>query len=513
MHSTPSSSSPRPGSYLVLLLVSLAGTACGDSSGAPPGAAPEEAPRPEEQPPRKERLPTAFCQSPQDDAVRSLFCEGTPPTITSLADLQRGLEIHVDGVDQVYGYAIQPMFLSHSTALSGRLVSPLNPRAIFSNGGSGLLLTFQRGVQQVEIAARDRVTSRRNFYLLTFEQACSHTEAGCSSGDLFTARIESDWTNVIVRDDEELKNTPSDCRQCHQRALEKPTLLMRELEAPWTHFFGPTTGNAPGFYENGIDGGIFTTQYQEAKGDERYANSIVEGVFSRQSGSVLENIVEKPQVLFFDANVISSELHATDRQHVEGAPRRSAVWDAAYAAFKRGEQLALPYFAPIVADPEKLAAATSAYRRYAEGEIGADELPDLSDVFPDDPQTRAEIGLSVEPDATPAEALVQACGSCHNDVLDQSLSRARFNVGLSRLAREELDIAVERLNLSAGSPGVMPPGEARQLTPEVRDRLVEYLRRGEFSEADLTFLDHAATRGMAGGGQPWPNRARPNSEY
>jgi cytochrome c553 len=443
--------------------------------------------------------------------VRSFLCEGTPPSITSFADLQRGLKLQGGDGDTVYGYGLQPILLAHSTALSGRLVSPINPRAIFSN--NGVLLTFQRGVQQIEIAARDRSEVRHNFYLLTFEQACSSAEAGCSPGDLFTAKVESNWTNVVVRDDEELKNTPSDCRQCHQRARESTTLLMRELEAPWTHFFNPSADAALDTYAPGIDGGLFTAQYQDAKGNEPYGNAIVGAPFPLPSGFVLETLVDKPQALFFDSAVISSELHGVFGSPVQDPAKRSATWDASYAAFKRGEQLPLPYFAPVVTDPEKLAALTSAYRRYAEGAMGADELPDLADVFPDDAQTRAEIGLQVEPEATPAEALVQACGACHNDVLDQSISRARFNVGVSHLSREELDVALERLNLSANSPGVMPPREARQLTPAVKKRLVEYLRRGEFPEADIAFLDHAATRGMSGGGQPWPPGALPKDDF
>ena len=47
-----------------------------------------------------------------------------------------------------------------------------------------------------------------------------------------------------------------------------------------------------------------------------------------------------------------------------------------YEAWKRGEQLALPYVAPRVTDPDKQAALTEAYRLYREGEVADDELPD-----------------------------------------------------------------------------------------------------------------------------------------
>jgi hypothetical protein len=38
-----------------------------------------------------------------------------------------------------------------------------------------------------------------------------------------------------------------------------------------------------------------------------------------------------------------------------------------------------------------------AYRRYRQGELSDDELPDLSDIFPDDPKVRARIGLQTVP--------------------------------------------------------------------------------------------------------------------
>jgi hypothetical protein len=89
--------------------------------------------------------------------------------------------------------------------------------------------------------------------------------------------------------------------------------------------------------------------------------------------------------------------------------------------FKRGEQLALPYFDQRATDLTKQTALSDAYRRYREGELDADELPDLSDIYPDDAALRARMGLQTEPDASAEDALIQACGACHNNVLDQSI--------------------------------------------------------------------------------------------
>ena len=107
------------------------------------------------------------------------------------------------------------------------------------------MMAFQRGVQKVELIARDRGRDSRNFYLIAFEQACNRSDAGCGPGDLYTPAVETDWLEVSVVDDEDLANTPSDCRQCHQRGRDVPTLLMRELNNPWTHFFQPPPATSP----------------------------------------------------------------------------------------------------------------------------------------------------------------------------------------------------------------------------------------------------------------------------
>jgi cytochrome c553 len=180
-------------------------------------------------------------------------------------------------------------------------------------------------------------------------------------------------------------------------------------------------------------------------------------------------------------------------------PNRSATWDAAYEAFQRGEQLAMPHFESRPTDPKKQAALTEAYTRYRAGELEADALPDLADIFPDDPELRAEIGLQTKPGSTPAQVLIQACGSCHNDVLDQTISRARFSIDLARMSRAELDFAIARIELGAGTEGVMPPKEARQIAPEAVRPLVAYLRANVRTEEEDALLKRAAELGMAGG--------------
>jgi hypothetical protein len=363
-------------------------------------------------------------------------------------------------------------------------------------------MAFQRGVQRAEIAAQNREGGGLDLYLVSFTQACNASGAGCVPGDLYTPALETGWTSVDVKDAEDLKNTPSDCRQCHQRGRDAPALLMREFEGPWPHFFGPE-GDDPndGTLTSGITGGILAYDYRMAKGDEPYAGVPLDAI-EHTTGFALQIMMTSPQPLLFDSPTIIDEVFPyTDGEPWPGPAQRSPTWDREYAAFKRGEHLALPYFEPITTDPDKLSRLTDAYRSYTAGTTPAADLPDLADVFPDDPQTRAEMGLQTEPGAAPAEVLIQACGSCHDDVLDQSLSRARFNVAVARLDPTELAIAIDRLGRAPEEVGTMPPNEARQLDPAVRAELVQYLKKAEFSDADTAMLENAAALGMARGAE------------
>jgi hypothetical protein len=444
----------------------------------------------------------ALCARPADDAVRDLLCKGELPAITGLRVLAAGLKLSVLKPDTSEASAaaieIDPfasintaVFLGLSTALSGQLVSPINPRAILFNPQT--FLAFQRGVQKVEIATRDRNEPRFNFYLLSFKQACNERSGGCLPGDLYTLSIERDWTAISLEDDEDLKNTPSDCRLCHQRGPGPATLLMRELRAPWTHFFGLGSGVQDYDAGSGAPGTDLARDYALAKGSESYAG-IPAAFMSHTAGATLQLSVDNAQPIEFDAPSIEAELEA---KTARGEPRRSATWDQAFAAFKRGDQLALPHFEPRPTDPGKQAALSAAYTRYLRGEISAQALPDLADIFPDDARVRAEIGLQTEPDATPAETLIQACGPCHNDVLDQTISRARFNVALARMSRAELDLAITRIMLPVGDPAVMPPKGMRQIDPAAKQKLSDYLKQDQRPGGDDALLEGAAKVGMA----------------
>lgn len=448
----------------------------------PPSSVPAIYPRP------------ALCErAGRSDAVIDLFCADTPAHIGNLADLQHGLGFtEPEVVGTIFSGAV---VIAYSTALSGDLVSELNPRTIITKGGQ--FVAFSRGVQQVELIAPDRLTvGQLNFYLLTFRQACNDARVGCLPGDLYTPSIESDWLSFRLEDDEDLKNTVSDCRQCHQRGLAQPVLLMRELVGPWTHFFGPDQEEPQGFPE--MTGTGLLRAYLQAKGDERYGNLSVD-VLRSTVGFTLQSLVPQQQPVLFDgAEIMNERWPWTEADGYPEVPAKSATWYGQYEAFKRGEQLPLPYFDPRVSDPAKQQQLTAAYQAYRSGELSAAELPDLADIFPDDPQTRAEIGLQTEPGAPPAQMLIQACASCHNDVLDQSISRARFNVALGRMSRAEIELAIARLEAPRDSALAMPPHGRRQIPEQDLATLIDYLEAQSRPAEDDAALDTAAKLGMAG---------------
>lgn len=420
--------------------------------------------------------------------------------VRSLHDLQALLGLVPGGLQShyadLYGADSFVTFLSHSTALSGSRVSALNPRMIVV--GDNAAMAFERGAQRVEVAARTS-TSPYHFYLFRFEQTCNHRRGGCDAGDLYTPRLEQHWLRVTLQDDEDLANTPDDCRQCHQRDTAAPQLLMRELESPWTHFFQPFPQPHDAPLGPGVQGHDLLQDYLDAKGNEPYGGFQVDKI-RRVAPYILQSSVPFDQPVLFDAPGIENERFPYDEKTgYPDEPGPSPTWREAYEAFKRGDQLALPYVEPRVSDPVKQATLTEAYRRYREGELSEDELPTLADIFPDDPEVRARIGLQTEPNATAEDTLLQGCGSCHNDALDQALSRARFSIDLWRLDSAEIERAIERIERDPNARGVMPPPSARQLDPAARERLIEFLREDPLRLPPDLKLQRAARVGMTGG--------------
>jgi cytochrome c553 len=452
----------------------------------------------------------AFCarHAEHPTQIDALFCADTgPPSITSLRELQQLLELEpfartTSADTQAPGHLNAVVLLGLSTALPGHLVSPLNPRAFIL--GKNTTLAYVRGAQEVELVSQTQDgAAELVFYLLRYQQPCNSSSTGCSPGDLYTPATEWGWTEITLQDDEELENTPFDCRACHARGGARAGLLMREVDGPWTHFFDSQAPEKSGRRPE-LTGYDLLQDFIAAKGDERYADIDVSRL-DPSTPQALEILVGLDQPLYFDALGIERERWPQRENGYPADPQASSTWQAAYTAFKRGDQLAIPHFDPRPTAPDKQARLAEAYTRYRNHELDAlagQALPDLADIFPDDPTTRAQLGLQVEPNATPEDTLIQACGPCHNNVLNQELSRARFSIDIARMPEAELDAAAERIALPLTAAGVMPPAQARALTDDTRRELAAYLR-GKARSAEIDpKLAQAASAGMLGGRRP-----------
>jgi hypothetical protein len=67
--------------------------------------------------------------------------------------------------------------------------------------------------------------------------------------------------------------------------------------------------------------------------------------------------------------------------------------------------------------------------------------------------------------------MMAACGQCHNYRLDQTLTRARFNVDLAKMSAEQLKLAITRMNLPLYDPQVMPPPRFGVLNTKAKAQL------------------------------------------
>jgi hypothetical protein len=418
------------------------------------------------------------CERSGDDLVRDVFCAPEPAEITSLIELHAALGLDLTTLGGISGIAVT----GHSTSLAARSVSAINPRVIAVQLESApfelLAIAVVRGEQFSEIVVRDRIDGELRFYLVGFRQACNAEPRGCVPGDLLTPAIERDWREVTLFAEPDLANTVLDCAPCHQPdGPGTPKLIrMQELETPWTHWF----------FRSNEGGRALLADYFAARGDEPYAGMSADQIGNAHPGNLsmlalFSGTLEQPNQ--FDSQPIEDEVRASAAE-LGGAqpsdnsvPGESATWRALYRRAQRGDVIAVPYHDVKVTDPDKLARITAAYQAYRNGELPRAELPDLRDVYPDDPQRLAEMGVMTEPGADGAAVLREACGQCHNARLDQTLSRANFRADLEGMTRAAKDKAIERLKLPPEDPHAMPPALLRTLTPEARSRAIEALQR------------------------------------
>jgi hypothetical protein len=423
------------------------------------------------------------------DVVTKTFCQdvkdgGVMPTPHSLADLLRQFGLDFKDSSGGNGVGENPAFTlaGSSSSLVARLVTPINPRAfVFTpplpDGGVGAytILTFTRGEQFVEVASLDPTANQLNIYVIFFDQACSLLTEGCNSADLFTSRLEYGWSNVRVYENTtSLGNTIADCNQCHQPvdSVGNPSLRFQEMSPPFTHFFSTKTAG----------GQALLADFHAAHGFNEDYGPVPASMIDKSDPSLLATVVTgagfAPQPNAFDSAAIEAEVKASapEQPAVNVPAGTSAAWQKIYDQAVAGNYIAVPYHDVKSTDPVKLAKATSIYRDVASGTASADRLPNISDVFLQ--AAYSDLGFSPKAGATGTEMLVQMCHQCHNSNLDQTISRARFNVDLLQsMSSEERALAVTRLQLGDEDAHRMPPLMFRVISDADRQAMIQALQR------------------------------------
>ena len=128
-----------------------------------------------------------------------------------------------------------------------------------------------------------------------------------------------------------------------------------------------------------------------------------------------------------------------------------------------------------VTDPAKLQRMTQAYGDLRSGTIKPENFPDTREVLLD--SGLRDMGFMVKAGLPAEQILVQACAQCHNNKLNQEISRAKFDIDLTKMNREAKDKAIERLRLGDHDVKKMPPVRFRTLTEDEIQKLEALLRR------------------------------------
>lgn len=401
----------------------------------------------------------AVCEHGYQDAVSRVLCADPAPVIPDLVSLERALGLDVEEFGQGF---VHFALNSNSASVVARRTNVLNPRMVMFKSRSGLAdpnfvaLGFARGESLVELVSRDPDTGILRFYLLQYERACTLAPGGCTLADSLTEATEREWTRIQISVDTDLVNTPFDCLRCHQPdGPGTPKLLrMQELAFPWTHWITPKTEG----------GDVLFREFEAAHThDERYGG-VPRARFSELAPQLLEQLIRDegfaPQPNEFNSPAIETELAESSGAH-------SPTWDALYAEATSARAIAVPHAALRATDAERQARAAAAYLEVTSGRSPPESLLDLRELLSLD----AERAMNIRPraGATGRQMVVQICGGCHNSRLDQTISRARFDVErLDEMTVEQKRTARTRLMLAPHQAGAMPPEIAAYLSEAER---------------------------------------------
>lgn len=421
------------------------------------------------------------------DVITKTFCQdvkpgGVMPRPQSLADLLRQLGLDFKNPNGENGAGGNPAFalLGHSSALTARKVSAITPAAFVftpppadgSKPPGFVFLAFDPGEQFVEVASHDPVLDSVNFYLVLFDQACTHAAGGCRNVDLLTPRLVTGWSNLRVYESETaLNNTIADCRECHAPNDRQPQILrMQEIKPPFTHWLSQATEG----------GRALLADFHGAHGTSEDYGPIPAPLIDKSDPSKMAALVTQAgfgdQPNPFDSAAIEAEVKAsaTMQPQINTPPGRSATWQARYDQAVSGRFIATPYHDVKVTDPGKLANLSSLYQSWMAGML--DELPDIRDLFLD--AGLRDMGFAPRAGLDGRSLLTQMCQQCHNAHLDPTISRENFLVDLlDQMSRNEKDLAIQRLQAPADSRLRMPPLLFRTITEDERALMIGALRK------------------------------------
>ena len=408
--------------------------------------------------PRREEQYRRLCARGRGDSFFRALCSTPRPELTDLASL-----IRLSGLAHERAFALT----GNSTSLVMQAVSAVNPRMIVfprvdetrAPPDELTALGFVRGEPFVEIVSRDLESGDYNFYLFAFERSCDYAKSGCDLAALLSEEIEHGWTAFSVYTEEDLENTPLDCRSCHQPAGygTQKILRMQELESPWLHWFPQR------FVQRTDSDRLLTAQFLEAhRVDAQYGGipiSTIEHAVDEGSGAQLEALLvaegQAGQPNAFDPRI--------EKEAQSG--EESATWRRQFEIFLTGDAIAVPYPLADVTDGALRAEAVRSYLDVVSGGAPRESLRDLRDLFSED--ARRKLGLVPPPGADGRTILTLACARCHDGRGNPELPRNAFNVKrLDELAPAIKLRAISRLQEPEASPRKMPPPRAGTLSPE-----------------------------------------------
>jgi hypothetical protein len=404
---------------------------------------------------------SAVCAHHYGDVISAKFCAGTsPPVLTSLADLEALLGLTVvpnPNNDPTLNQSVKITMLSESEGIGMRHTTAINPRAFLMTpattmgGGKYQVLAFSRGEPYVELVANDPAAQTLRFFLVRFHPAC---EPNCTNGDLLTPAIEASWTGYTLYDDATIKNTTLDCLNCHQPGGPgTPKLLrMQELANPWGHWFYPERPQTLQVVQD----------FQAAHPTENYAGIPYQNVMPSRPAVLMQlamnnGFAQQPNA--FNTLQINTELQQAGS---------SSTWDGLYAKAVAGTEIPVPYWLTPHTNAAKVSAMTTAYQQVMTGALPPDQLPDINDTVDD--ATLPFLSIRPKTGLDGRGILVHMCRHCHNSQLDQTLTRANFNIDtLDQLSAGEKQVAIDRLNLPANDAHHMPPVRFHELSDAERD--------------------------------------------